>query len=84
VGRFNSNMFRWGLNNSLDCDFGEQQTAQHSINDCAVFGLLERSVDLTNPKVKHIGLSSWKASYDSWLTRKKMLRLESVLLLVVC
>jgi len=35
VGRFNFNMFQWGLNESPDCACGRPQTAQHIINHCA-------------------------------------------------
>jgi len=41
--RFNSNMFRRGVKNSLDCNCGEPQTAQHIINDCAVVGSPKKS-----------------------------------------
>ena len=38
VGRFNTDMWRWGLSKSPACDYGaDQQTANHIIMECNLF-----------------------------------------------
>ena len=39
VGRFNANLYRWGLAESPACDCGsEEQSADHVITDCPLYG----------------------------------------------
>ena len=48
VGRFNSNMFRWGLAESPSCVYGlEPQTAQHLIHHCPIHRPRDGNADLT-------------------------------------
>ena len=52
VGRFNNNMFRWGLAKLPFCNLGpETQTAEHLIYPCPIHRSQVGNMDLTVPEV---------------------------------
>ena len=63
VGRFNANLFRWGLVQSPACECGsEEQTADHVITDCTLHG----------PPNGISGLMEMDAATTEWLLSNEL------------